>query len=212
MLDLFLKGGWVMYPILACSIVAFAISLERAIYFLRIRNNDQILLSKIRTLLETGKIEECISICNSSRGPVATAINICLKNIHKGQMKIERVIEHKGSEILTQMERHLRILASIAQATPLLGLLGTVMGMIKAFMKIEELGGRVNATALAGGIWEALLTTAFGLIVAIPAMLIYHYFEGKVDHYEKKVHNAVHEIIDFAEELESNAISQTKKS
>ena len=78
--------------------------------------------------------------------------------------------------------------------------MGTVIGMIKAFMKIEEVGGRVNAAALAGGVWEALLTTAFGLIVAIPAMFAYHYFEGRADDYERKIHRYAHEVVNAAEE------------
>ena len=212
MLELFYKGGWVMYPILACSIVALAVSLERVIYFMRIRNNDDRLLEKTRTLLKTGMIEDCITACNDSRGPVASAINVCLHNISKGPEKIETVIEHQGSGILTEMEKRLRVLAIIAQATPLMGLLGTVIGMIKAFMKIEDVGGRVNATALAGGIWEALLTTAFGLCVAIPSLLVYHYFEGRVDDYEKKIHRIVHEIIDISEDIKDNAVPQTEKS
>jgi len=98
------------------------------------------------------------------------------------------------------MEKYLRILSVIAQSTPLMGLLGTVTGMIQAFMKVEEAGGRAGITALAGGIWEALLTTAFGLCVAIPSMIIYHYFEGRVDDYEKKIHRYVHDVINRAGE------------
>lgn len=189
-----------MYPILVCSIVALGVMIERTIYFLRIRHNNQQLFEEVRNLVKQGKVEQGLSISSQSRGPIATALTVCLKNFHKGASRIEKAIEHEGSEILANLEKHLRILASIAQAAPLLGLLGTVIGMIKAFMKIEEVGGKVNAIALAGGIWEALLTTAFGLIVAIPCLLVYFYFEGRVDNYEKKMHGFVHEMIDLSEE------------
>ncbi|MDI6732627.1 MAG: MotA/TolQ/ExbB proton channel family protein [Planctomycetota bacterium] len=199
MLELFVKGGWVMYPILTCSVVALAVAVERALYFLRIRSNDQKLFEEVLNRLKQGRIEEGIVVCALDRSPIARAMTVCLRNFHKGHAKIEKAIEHEGSKILAGMEKHFRILASIAQAAPLLGLLGTVTGMIKAFMKIEEVGGKVNAIALASGIWEALLTTAFGLIVAIPCLLLYFYFEGRVDDYEKKMHGFVHEIIDLSE-------------
>lgn len=188
-----------MYPILACSVVALAVAVERVIYFLRIRSNDQQLFEEVHNRLKQGRIEQGVAVCDQAKGPIAKAMTVCLRNFHKGPAKIEKVIEYEGSEILADTEKHLRILAAIAQAAPLMGLLGTVIGMIKAFIKIEEVGGKVNAIALAGGIWEALLTTAFGLIVAIPCLLLYFYFEGRVDDYEKKMHGFVHEIIDLSE-------------
>ncbi len=211
MLELFIKGGWVMYPILACSIVALTVAVERGIYFLRIRNNNQQLFKEVSDRLKQGKIEEGLALCARAKGPIATAMSVCVKNFNKGPAKIEKKIEHEGSGILTEMEKYLRILAAIIQAAPLMGLLGTILGMIKAFIKIEEVGGKVNAIALAGGIWEALLTTAFGLVVAIPCLLVYFYFEGRVDDYERKMHGFVHEIIDLSEELQSHAVSAAKK-
>jgi len=191
-----------MYPILASSIIALGVMIERVIYFLRISHDDKQLANNVRELVRQNKIDEGLKVTSQARGPIAQALTACLNNFYKGSLKIEKAIEHEGSQILADMEKHLRVLASIAQAAPLMGLLGTVIGMIKAFIKIEELGGKVNALALAGGIWEALLTTAFGLIVAIPCLLVYYYFEGRVDDYEKKIHGYVHEIIDLSEETD----------
>lgn len=188
-----------MYPILAASIIALGVMIERALYFLRIRHDDKQLFNQVRDLVKQNKVDEGLKVSIHARGPIARVLTACLKDFYKDVLKIEKTIEHEGSQILADMEKHLRILASIAQAAPLMGLLGTVIGMIKAFMKIEELGGKVNALALAGGIWEALLTTAFGLIVAIPCLLVYYYFEGRVDDYEKKIHGYVYEIIDLSE-------------
>jgi biopolymer transport protein ExbB len=198
MIDLYLKGGWVMHAILLCSVAALGVAIERAIYFLRIRSDDQGFFEKLRTLLQGGKISEAVTLCRQARGPVASSLRACVENLDKGPAGAEGAVSHRGSEALTDMERHLRILAVVAQATPLMGLLGTVIGMIKAFMKIEEVGGRVNPAALAGGVWEALLTTAFGLIVAIPAMFAYHYFVGKVDDYEKDIHRYAHDIVNIS--------------
>lgn len=200
MIDLYLKGGWVMHAILVCSVVALGVAIERAIYFFRIRGDDEGTCERLRSLLRQGKAGEALALCREARGPVASSLTACVENLDKGPARAEEAVSHQGSEALADMEKHLRILAIIAQATPLMGLLGTVIGMIKAFMKIEEVGGRVNAAALAGGVWEALLTTAFGLIVAIPAMFAYHYFEGRADDYERKIHRYAHEVVNAAEE------------
>ena len=117
-------------------------------------------------------------------------------------------MEHLGSQLLEEMEKRLSVLSVTGQLAPLLGLLGTVIGMIRAFMKVQELGGRVNASSLAGGIWEALLTTAFGLSIAIPSLLFYYYFESKVDAYERKLHRIGHMLINLAEEIENETSSQ----
>jgi biopolymer transport protein ExbB len=211
MSELFIKGGWVMYPILISSIIALAVAIERGIYFWRIRNNNQLLFEEVYNLLKRGRIENGLTLCRKSQGPIAAVLTVCLRNFYKKSSKIEKIIEHEGSGILSGMERYLRILSTVAQAAPLLGLLGTVTGMIRCFRQIEEVGGKVNAVLLAGGIWEALLTTAFGLIVAIPCLLVYYYFEGLVDDYEKRMHGFVHEIIDLSEEAQTNAVSQTEK-
>lgn len=200
--ELFTKGGWVMYPILAASVLALAVIAERAVHFLRIRNDDDALYDRVRALAAKGNLKESLAACEAARGPVAASLAVCLRNLHKGAQRAETLIEHEGSDLLADLEKHLRILSVVAQTAPLLGLLGTVTGMIQAFMSVEATGGRASVTALAGGIWEALLTTAFGLCVAIPAMLAYHCFEGRVDDYERKIHRCVHEILDLSQEAE----------
>ena len=208
MIDLYLKGGWVMHAILVCSVVALGVAIERTIYFFRIRSDDEGICERLLALLRQGKAGESLALCREARGPVASSLTACVENLDKGAARAEEAVSHQGSEALADMERHLRILAIIAQATPLMGLLGTVIGMIKAFMKIEEVGAHVNVEALAGGIWEALLTTAFGLIVAIPTMFTYHYFEGRADDYERKIHRYAHGIVNAAEEGRSRGASQ----
>lgn len=183
MLDLFLKGGWVMYAILGTSVLALAIILERLIFFARIRNDDVSLIKEVEKELALDRCDAAMEICERNQGLICAIVDACLKEWNRGCERMEDVINFEGNRAIEKLEKHLRGLSVIAQSAPLLGLLGTVTGMIKAFMRIEEVGGAVNVSSLAGGIWEALLTTAFGLIVAIPALFAYHFFETRVDRY-----------------------------
>ncbi|MEW6618893.1 MAG: MotA/TolQ/ExbB proton channel family protein [bacterium] len=181
MLEFISKGGVLMYPIVLCSIVAIAIILERAYHFFRIKTNVSQFLLQIEQTLQSNKIETALRLAKNATGPVASVVEAGISNCQKDAERWEKAVSGVGTKELVRLEKNLRVLGIIAHVSPLLGLLGTVTGMIKAFMKIQELGGRVDASVLAGGIWEALLTTAAGLSVAIPAMFAYHYFEGKVD-------------------------------
>jgi len=183
MLEFILKGGMMMYPIILCSIAAIAIILNRAYHFFRIRIDVSQFLSQIEQALQSNKIDIALKHAKNTRGPLSTIVEAGISNSQKDIAKWEKAISRVGTKELLKLEKNLRSLGIIAHISPLLGLLGTVTGMIKAFMKIQELGGKVDASVLAGGIWEALLTTAAGLFVAIPTMVAYHYFEGKVDNY-----------------------------
>lgn len=184
MLELFVKGGVVMYAILAASIVAVAIIVERLIHFARIRSDDVALICTVEQSLKSADLVEALRACRKHRGPVQRVTEGCLNEWEAGCERMEDAVSYEGNRALDDMQKRLRGLSIIAQGAPLLGLLGTVMGMIRAFMRIETLGGQVNVSALAGGIWEALLTTAFGLSVAIPSLFAYHYFDSKVGRYE----------------------------
>ena len=107
----------------------------------------------------------------------------------QGRETIDTVINHATNEEVRGLSRYLQALATIGNVAPLLGLLGTVLGMIKAFMVIQEMGGKVNAAVLAGGIWEAMLTTALGLAVALPTMVAHSYLVARVDKYEAQLQN-----------------------
>jgi biopolymer transport protein ExbB len=176
-----LKGGILMWPILFCSIISVAIILERFYYFYRIRLDIPEFFSSIRGLLRKKKIEEALKLCQQTPAPLARVLACGIQKHKETNAFQEKAISRAGSWEVRGLEKHLRGLAIIGNITPLIGLLGTVVGMIKAFAKIQELGGQVDASVLAGGIWEALLTTAAGLTVAIPTLVAYHYFEGKID-------------------------------
>ncbi len=206
--SLFFKGGVLMYPLLLLSIISFAVIIERAIFFFWLRLKDRGFLERLNQWLESGDLKKCQEECAQAKGPFHQLIKSWLSLLKQGPKKLEEVVEHLGSQLLEEMEKRLSVLSVTGQLAPLLGLLGTVIGMIRAFMKVQELGGRVNASSLAGGIWEALLTTAFGLSIAIPSLLFYYYFESKVDAYERKLHRIGHMLINLAEEIENETSSQ----
>lgn len=196
MFDLFLKGGPLMWPILVCSIVSTTIILERYYCFYRTKTNVPNICSRVKVLLKDGKVEEALRLCEEASEPVAHILAIGIHIRHKSIEEREKLISRAGSKIIRQLDKNLRGLAVVVNASTLLGLLGTVTGMIKAFMKIQELGGRVDASVLAGGIWEALITTAAGLFVAIPTMIAYHYFEGRVDNIGARMKDAAAELLE----------------
>lgn len=181
MFEFLMKGGFLMWPILACSVISVTIIIERLYKFHRARIKIPNILSRVKNLLKESKVDEALKLCESANDPVAHILAIGIRIRKRSLEEQEKMISRAGSRIIRQLEKNLRGLAIIGNITPLMGLLGTVTGMIKAFIKIQELGGRVDASVLAGGIWEALITTAAGLSVAIPTLVAYHYFESKVD-------------------------------
>ncbi len=201
MWDFLVKGGPLMWPILLCSIWALAVIAERGWTFSRAK---KFIVEPLRNAsghvlaAEREKAVEAKSIIND---PVGELISIGTGELYAGtgRDEKERRMTRLGTNFLRTMEEHLRSLAIIGNITPILGLLGTVTGMIKAFMTIQELQGQVDASVLAGGIWEALMTTAFGLAVAIPTQIAYHYFEGRVDDMADEIGDIAHNILEYTE-------------
>jgi biopolymer transport protein ExbB len=192
-IELFTKGGWVMYPILFCSVFAVAIIVAKVRQFVSLRLDDTKSVEEALVLLEQKGASELHHKLQGSKHPVAKVVlqSVALcehSNLPLSDIEVE--IGRVGSDLLRQLESWLRPLSGVAQLSPLLGLLGTVLGMISAFMTIQSAGTAVNPAMLAGGIWEALLTTAFGLTVAVPTMASYYYFEGKVDQVQGLMNSA----------------------
>ncbi len=183
MLEIFQKGGPVMWPILLCSVLSLAIFIERLYVLVKSKPYvwDSINIFKeqfVSGALNKKTILQCPGIVKDMS---------CILDLDK-DYRIDYELheaEHKLVRFATfyvrNMEQRLNWLAIIGNIAPLLGLLGTVTGMIKVFMGIQNMQGQVNPSALAGGIWEALITTAAGLIVAIPTIIAYHYFEDRID-------------------------------
>lgn len=177
------KGGWLMVAIFICSLVAVAIIVERWITLHKAKINAHSFFMEIKGLILKGDITEAIERCRKTPGPVTSILRAGIERYDQTKEEIKEAVESSGKMEVHNLERYLGVLATVAAVAPLLGFLGTVTGMIKAFMRIEALGGNVNASVLAGGIWEALVTTASGLTVGIPVLIFYNYFQGKVDRF-----------------------------
>ena len=188
MIELIQKSGICGYLIILCSIVSLTYIIERFIAFRKVRLKDPEILLRIIDSLGKGTLDNMIPELEKSNSPVVKVVyEIVTRHVPdtgcctQSREAIEKTINYVGEREVREMERHLPILLTIGQLTPLLGLLGTVLGMIKAFMVIQQVGGKVNATVLAGGIWEAMLTTAMGLAVAIPTVLAYSFFTYRLN-------------------------------
>lgn len=184
MIGLLAKGGWVMIPILICSVLAVTIFLERLIRFWLVNRTDSYAtFEKVWQLVKKDDVAGALALCKEKENPIVKVVAAGLNHYGEDVVDIEEAVSHEGTKSIQSLEENVRALAIIAHISPLLGLLGTIVGIIKAFMRLEAVGGRVDVSVLAGGIWEALLTTAFGLGVAIPAFLMYHYLDSRVEKY-----------------------------
>lgn len=167
-----------MYPIIFCSIVALAIFLER-LWVLRRKNIiPQDFVNNVEGLLQKQKISEAVFLCQNDISSIAKIFLAGLRSTQKGMWLVKEAIEERGSREATILEKNVDILSTIANLTPLLGLLGTVSGMIKTFNAIS-VQGIGNPAPLAGGIAEALITTATGLCIAIPTLVCYRFLKDK---------------------------------
>ncbi len=182
--DLFDKGGWVMYVILALSIYAAAIIIFKIYQMWKLDITKTGFVEQILMSLADKDIKGCLAIATVNRHPVARVMESCLLSLVRRDLPVETIkeeVERVGSSELRYMESHMRGLEMAANVAPLLGLLGTVIGMVEAFSMLEQAGSRVNPSLLAGGIWTALLTTVAGLIVAIPALAAHYFFESNIE-------------------------------
>ena len=183
MILLFQQGGWVMYPLLAFSIISLSVILERAFFYYFTRQNLDLFLSELLAWRGKNKNEPLYS-CPKELSEVKKGLYLSrmfsayLSCLHDEENTFEEKIFIEGSLINKSNEKRLPVLSTIASLSPLVGLFGTVLGMIEVFRKLESIGGRADVTLLSGGIWVALITTAFGLLIAVPSLITHHYFLG----------------------------------
>ena len=189
-LEILLKGGVLMIPIYLISIIALYIVAERLLVLRKLRINTRTFVLHVRNLLLKNQVAEAIDLCRKTAGPIAKMTRVGIENANRPRMEIKEAIESAGKAEIFILEKHLGTLATLASIAPMIGFLGTVTGMIRAFMEIQERGGNVDATVLAGGIWEALLTTAAGLAVGIITLIFYNWIQGRVE----KIVNEMEEV------------------
>lgn len=181
LLQMFQDGGIFMWPLLACSILGLAVILVKFVTLHMARVKTERLLERVRDLVQAGRVNDAIELCSHTRGPVAA---ILLTGLHLyeegGSKRAEQAIVHAGRIEMAFLEKGMVVLATVSNVAPLIGFLGTVAGMIIAFGAIEA-AGEVEAQLVAGGIKVALITTAAGLIIAIPVNVAHNYFVQMVD-------------------------------
>ncbi len=180
MLEIVQSGGWLMVPILLCSIVAAAICVERLWTLQRSRIVPKNLVSQIWSAVKTEELDAQKLRELRSNSPLGQVLAAGVANAKRGREVMKEAMEEAASQVSHDMERYLTSLGIIASISPLLGLLGTVVGMIKVFTALM-LEGAGNANVLAGGISQALITTAAGLSVAIPALIFHRFFLRRID-------------------------------
>jgi len=198
MFEIFQKGGPLMYPILLCSVLVVAIFFERITTLTRVHRGALDLLRQVEIHLAAHRLEEAVSLCRQAGTPLSRIFLVALARFKQPRERIKEAVEEVGNRESALLERYLGFLATIANISPLLGLLGTVLGMIKAFTVISVEGVGTPAT-LGGGISEALITTAAGLSVAIPALLIHKFLTSRVDRILLEMEQYSIHLVDLAE-------------
>ena len=208
--ELFLRGGPVMWPILLCSIVALAVVMDRVYHLRKARVDTEHFLETIAATIKRNRLVEAIDLCDQTPGPIAYILKAGLMKHDRPAQEIRQAIEDAGIPEISRLERYLAVLSTMAHISPLLGLLGTVTGMVSAFQIIQEKASamsQVNPGDLAGGIWEALLTTVFGLCVAIPSLVAYNWLVHWVNHFVVDMERSTAELVDLlSQRRESDAV------
>ena len=199
LLSLFSDGGLMMYPLVMCSLIALGVMIAKVYTLVVADRNTRKVLSEVEAFAEEGKITEAIEVAVSRPGPAAAILVVGLRRISHGDegKELSDAIKTTGTIELGFLERGLVILATIANVAPLMGFLGTVVGMIIAFASIEA-AGDVDPTLVAGGIKVALLTTATGLLIAIPVNIGYNFFVTKIDHLIMQMEIGAQKVLDIA--------------
>ncbi len=199
MLETFRLGGIVMYPLLLCSILLLAILIERAFYFIYSSTNNEKLMDAVRWNLKNRGISEATEVARKSRGPVAAVLFTGLTEMRRSDgERLANVIENTIHKEVQKLEERLRLLEIITTISPLLGLLGTVIGIIKNFNILAQTQGLAGPAALSSGIAEALLTTAVGLIIGIAAYVVFSIFDSRIDKFVNNMNDAANFLLEIS--------------
>ncbi|MBL7156928.1 MAG: MotA/TolQ/ExbB proton channel family protein [Candidatus Omnitrophica bacterium] len=208
MWEFIIKGGPIMGLIILCSIMAFAVFLERMWHLRNAKIDTKKFMQEISAKVKNNKVMEALDMCNITRGPIARILKSGIMKYDRHRHDIKEAIENAGIHEVPLLEKNLGVLATIAHITPLLGLLGTVVGMLKAFQVIEEKAMSmvpVNPGDLAGGIWEALITTVAGLSIAIPTYVAYNYLVSRVDNFVLDMEKSATELVNILSDQRETA-------
>jgi len=210
MLTLFIsKGGWLILPIALCAVCAVGVFFERLFHYHRAQIHTDDFVKGVLNSLKRGNVKEAIDTCRDTAGPVAQVVMAAVLNHDRSRDEIREAVQDTARTEVTRLERHLPILVTVAQVAPLIGFLGTVWGMIRVFMVIE-ITQATTAGQLAGGVWQALLTTAGGLVVAIPSYIGYNYLVSRVQNLVLDMEKAANETVQYLAHREEGGEQSAK--
>ncbi|MCA9741307.1 MAG: MotA/TolQ/ExbB proton channel family protein [Deferribacteres bacterium] len=206
LLQIYIDGGNMMHAILVCLIVGLAFSIERLFTLSMASINNRKFLSKIKQALSEGGVEAATEVCANTRGPVASIFHAGLLRVDRGIEHVEKAIMNAGSIEMAFLEKNLIWLATIISVAPMLGFLGTVWGMIQSFDSIKK-ANDISPAIVAGGISVALITTMFGLVVAIIIQTLHNYFVSRIDKLIVDMEESSTELVDSLIEMKVGAKS-----
>jgi biopolymer transport protein ExbB len=195
MIDYIQKGGLLMWPILFCSVIAIAVFAERLFYFHRATIHVGEFLQGLSNLLQRRNYAEALHESAGTPGPVARVIHAAIIRHDAPRAELREIVQEAGQLEVPKLERFLGVLATLAYVAPLLGLLGTVSGMIDAFSTLSSNGGYATVTELSNGVYKSLLTTAAGLVVATPTFVAYSYLSSRVNSLMHEMERAGIEVV-----------------
>ena len=195
MIELLQKGGFIMAVIVLLSLVGTIIIIERLLFFRKIRVDEEKMISRLNAALEKGHFDEAVSICENNPAPITNLMKVGIEHRNFTESEIKESIMNAANLEIPRLERFLPALGTVAHIAPLLGLLGTVTGNIDAFGVLGQFAAGGDPRALANGIAEALITTAAGIVVAVPAIIFYNHLVSKVNHIIIRLENRVGELV-----------------
>jgi biopolymer transport protein ExbB len=209
LIEMFLKGGIFMWPILLCLIISIAVIISRYIILGKARMNIPVFMVRIRGLIKRRDIDEAIQLCLDEKAAAANIIRKGLKKYKLGPARMQEAIENAGKLEIAKLEKGLSVLATIISIVPLLGFLGTLTGLVSVFMSMQYLKGNAVRTNFADGMWEALITTIFGLIVGIIGIIFHNHLLSLVKKIVMQMEIVSSDIADVIED--SAAVNSDKE-
>ncbi len=199
-LDLAVKGGWIMIVLLILSLMAVYIFIQRLIVLRRASKEDENFMNRIKDYIHEGKVESALNLCKSVDTPSARMIEKGITRLGRPMNDVLIAIENVGNLEVAKLEKGFPLIATTAAGAPMLGFLGTVTGMVRAFFDMANAGTNVDVSLLSGGIYEALVTTVGGLVVGIIALFAYNYLVTQVDNVVNKMEARTMEFMDLLNE------------
>lgn len=199
-IDLAFKGGWIMIVLLLLSLMACYIFIQRLMVIRRAGKEDQTFMNRIKDYIHEGKIDSALNLCRTTNTPSSRMIEKGISRLGRPMNDVLVAIENVGNIEIAKLEKGFPLIATTAAGAPMLGFLGTVTGMVRAFFDMANAGTNVDVTLLSGGIYEALVTTVGGLVVGIITLFAYNYLVSQVDNVVNKMEARTMEFMDLLNE------------